>query len=61
MDGLGRIPEGIILLVREVRQGASLIVLVGQLFDQIDSVLEFIGVPDVKVALSMVINPNCEG
>ena len=60
MNGLRRVPERVFRLVREVGQDACLVVLVSQLLDQIDSVREFVGVPDVKVAFSKVINPNCE-
>ena len=61
MNGLRRVPEGILRLVGEVWQDACLIVLVSKLFYQINAIREFVGVPNVKVAFSVIINPNCEG
>ena len=61
MNGLRRVPEGILRLVGEVWQDACLVVLVSKLFDQINTIREFVGVPYVKVTFSVIINPDCEG
>lgn len=59
-DGLRWVPEGVLLLVREVRHLHSVSVVVKLLAHEVDTVGELIGVPHVEVAIFTVVDLDLE-
>jgi hypothetical protein len=56
LKGLGRVPEGIVVFVTEVRNGVAVKVFVQDFSHHVQSIFELLGVPWIEVSIFVVVH-----